>query len=174
MKFLTLVLISLLTYNTIEFEKRSFMDDKIEMLVPKTFKTLSKDEIKEKYKLGDKPAFVLTNDSATINFELYYNPEKLHSSEEEAFILTKSAYKAAFEEAFPGAVWKAEGTKVINKNNFWYAKLIHTTDGKKYYQYSFFTYIRKRAYQGTFVCPDYLLPEWEEAAEQMVNSFMVK
>jgi hypothetical protein len=175
MKILTLALISLLAFPVIELEKRSFVNDKVELLVPKNFKALSKAEIKERYQFGDKPAFHLTNDSGTVFLSLHYYIEKIADdafyNEEVSFTQAKSAFKAGLEEGFPGAIWKDEGIKTIDERKVWYAKIIYPGAG---YQYSFLAYVNKRLFKCTFACADYLLPEWEETAELIVNSFRIK
>jgi len=173
MKFLSLILISMLTFPVIDMERRTFLDGKLELLVPKALKEMTKEDIKKEY-TGDKPAFVLINDSATIKLSVIYNPGRLNMSEAEAFIMTKAAYKAGLEEGLPGSIWKDEGVKEIDGKKVWYAKIVHSADGKSLNHYIFLSYVRKRLYVCDFLCHENALPEWEETAEQIMNSFKVK
>lgn len=178
MKVLTLAFISLLTFPIVELEMRDLPDAKIELLVPKTFKVMTKELLGKKYpyvyiNTEKQEAFVLTDDSATVYLAFNYDPRTEQISSE-SIILTKNAFKIGFQEAYPNANLIEDGIKYINRKRVGYIKFITQQGDKKTYNYFFLTDVRRKLLLCSFSCPEKLMPEWEETAEQIVNSLRAK
>jgi hypothetical protein len=170
MKLFILAVFALLTFIPIELEKRKFLNDKVEILIPKDFKHMSAEVLDIKYKGKNRPTLVLTNEDATVNIALNILP---NPANEDAIESYKNAVKSSFEKAFPVAEWKSDGVKVINGRKVGYLKLITNAADQTVFNSLFITHCEGKLLIGTFNCTEELLPEWQEASEKIVQSLKV-
>jgi hypothetical protein len=156
----------------IELEKRSLLNNRIEMLIPKHFKQMSAEMLDLKYpKSSSRPTFVLTNETGGVNVGLNHMSNPANPTLIESY---KNMVKAQFEKAFPTAIWKGDGVRTINGKQVGYVKFIADAIDQKVYNYIFLTDLDDKLLCGTFNCVERLLPEWEKASEEIVNSLRVK
>lgn len=172
MKFQFVFIASLLLLGNIELETRSLLNDKIEILVPKEFKEMSKELLDVKYpRTQNRPSYVLTDEGATVNVAFTHLPNAADKTVIEAY---KNSIKSSYEKAFPTAVWKGDGVATINDKQVGYLKLITQAADQKVYNYLFMTDVDGKLLIGTFNCTEKLMPEWEEVGEKIVKSLKVK
>ena len=156
----------------IELEKRSLLSNKIEMLVPKDFKEMSKEMIAFKYQGNNKPTFVLTNKEATVNIAMNI----LEGSPADSSVIEnyETAVKNSFKNSFPDARWIDDGITTVNGKKTGYLKLITKALDQPIYNCLFITDIDGKLFICTFNCIEKVLPEWKYAADKMAGSFVVK
>ena len=74
MKILLLLLFSFTSFFPIELENRKFLNEKVEILVPKEFSQMAQKMLDLKYKGQNKPNLVLTDKNGTVNIALNLLP----------------------------------------------------------------------------------------------------
>ena len=155
----------------IELEKRSILNNKIEILIPKEFKEMSREMLDLKYKGKNKPTLVFTDEDGTVNIAFSHFSEKADEKMMEGY---KNAFKASFKNSFPNADWKGEGVRLINGRKIGYLRLVTDAIDQKVYNSLFFTHFQGRLLVATFNCTEKLYPKWEKISEEIIESFVVK
>ena len=171
MKILFFILLFSSNLLQVDLEKRKLMNDKIEILVPKDFKEMSREMLDFKYRGNNKPTFVLTDDAAAVNLGFNLMP---NLASEDLIETYKNYIKASFENAFPNATWKSDGVRTINGRKVGYLKLLTEGIDQRIYNYIFLTHCEGKLLFGTFNCTEKRLPAWELTAEKIVESLKVE
>ncbi|MFT3945389.1 MAG: hypothetical protein QM763_00330 [Agriterribacter sp.] len=167
-----LIALSLLTCaNFIELEKRSLLDNKVEILMPKDFTAMSQENVLKKYPGANRPKLVLTDESTTVNlaFSVLENPAD--SSTIEAY---RDAIKKSYKARFPTATWVSDGVTRINGKNVGYIKVIIEATDQKIFNYLFMTDSGGKLLLGTFNCLEKDMKSWLPVSEEIINSLKVK
>jgi hypothetical protein len=168
LSFLFLPLVTLLE---IELEKRSLLDNKIEIRVPKEFVEMPKEMVAIKYPGQNKPKLILTNEATTTNLAF-----SLTSSEANPGLIKtyKDLFVQTYKTSFPSATWLSEGITEINGKQVGYLKLITEAADQKIFNYVFFTDLEGKLLIGTFNCVEKDMKVWQPVGEEMVESLRVK
>ena len=158
-------------FSTSELEKRSLLDNKIEILVPKGFAEMSQDLINLKYPGKNRPRLILTDQPGTTNiaFTLTESPADSSLIDEYLEMVVKS-----YKKSFPDAEWKRVGVELINGRKVGCLRLISQAIDQKLYNYIFLTDVDSKLLVGTFNCTLTTLPQWEATADTIVHSLKVK
>ena len=170
--FLLFLIVPVCINAQIKLEKRSLLDNKIELLVPTDFKPMSADMLNEKYpNRTNQPDVVLTDENAEINIVISLVNQPLQSAQIPAF---KDFQITSLKRMHPDAKWLDNGVKVINGKKVGYFKLISNAVDQTVFNYYFFTNVDGKALVITFNCIEKLLPQWKDTAETIVSSLTVK
>ena len=173
MKAVFLIFIALFSFSIgdIDLEKRSILEDKVEILVPKEFRLMTAEEIKIKYPPTRPPKLVFTDTSLTTN--LAFNLTDSRASRE-VIEQYKDALKQALSNAYSDAEWIDEGIKEINGKKAGYFKMISTAIDTKIYNHMFFTDVDGKLLICSFNCTIKNMERWKPVAEEIMNSLVVK
>jgi len=156
----------------VKFEKKSFLGNKIELMVPSHFKPMTEQMMNIKYpNQAQRPALVLTDDAGEVNLVMSQIPQPLKPEQVGAF---KDYQITALKRMHPGAKWGESGVKAINGKQVGYFKFTADAVDQPIFNYYFFTDMDGKILLLSFNCIEKLLPKWKDAAETMVSSLKVK
>jgi len=155
----------------VDLEKRTLLDNKIEILVPKGWKPMSEDLIKIKYPGAKPPKYVLSDVSGGIS--LAFNPTESRATQEQIETY-KGFLKTSLESAFEDEEWIDEGIKEINGRKVGFFKLITNTASGKIYNQMFFTDLDGKLLIISFNVVENKMKDWKSAADDIMNSLTLK
>jgi hypothetical protein len=160
-----------LTLLTIDLEKRTFFDGKVEILMPIEFEKMSEDMMSVKYPNGRRPTLVYTDKTGGVNVAFNHTASKATPDQIDAY---KESFVSMFKNLYPSADWKGTGLKEINGKKVGYMELITPAIDTKIYNLMFFTDLDGRLLLCTFNCVERKQTDWIEPAQQIMNSLNVK
>lgn len=155
----------------VELEKRTLLDNKIEILVPKGWKPMSEENIKIKYPGAKPPKYVLSDVSGGISLAFNHTDSRATQAQIESY---KAMLKPALSNAYPSAEWIEEGIREINKKKVGYFKLITETQSGKIYNQMFYTDLDEKLLICSFNVVESKMKNWKEAADSIMNSLTIK
>jgi hypothetical protein len=171
MKTIFIIISALAAFVFIDLEKRILIDDRIEILVPRDFKEMSKELISIKYPGNNRPKLILRDAAGTTNIAFNLLENRAESTMIETY---QDLFTAAYKNKFSSATWISEDVTRINGRKVGFIKLI--TDGldQEIFNYLFFTDSNGKLLPGTFNCLEKDMETWQPLSEQIVNSLKVK
>ncbi|MFM9907721.1 MAG: hypothetical protein ACKVOW_00160 [Chitinophagaceae bacterium] len=155
----------------IELEKKSILDNKVELLMPKGWKPMSQDLIKIKYPGVRPPKLVYSDVSGSISIAFNHTDSKASPSMLEKY---KEVLKTSLETAYPDAVWEEDGIKEINGKKAGVFRVITEARDDKIYNYMVFTDMDGKLLICSFNCLEKKLKAWKPLAEEIMNSISIK
>jgi hypothetical protein len=171
MKLSPLLLLTVLLLSDVVLEKRTLLNGKIEMLIPKEFKVMESDVLKIKYTGNMKPELVLTNENATTTIALTFIAARADSSLIQPY--TENIMQT-YKKGYPTATWHKNGVRSINGKKVGYIILSHDAQDKtKVFDYLFLTDVDGKLLVGSFNCEEKERTKWESVGEQIVTSLKV-
>ena len=169
---LVLFIIPFCSAAQIKLEKRSFLDNRVELLVPAGLKPMSADLVNYKYpNRTQQPNVVLTDQNNEVNIVISLINEPLQESQILAF---KEFQIDILKKVHPNAVWLDNGVKPVNGKSVGYFKLVSSAIDQTVFNYYFFTNMDGKVLLLTFNCPEKQMPKWNAAAEAIVASLKVR
>jgi len=170
--FLLLLLLPVCSIAQIKLEKRSLLNDKIELLVPDNFKPMTSYAITQKYpNSGQPPNLALTDEKSDVDLIIVLTPQFIQPSQMGQF---KDFMIRTLKRGHPDAKWLDNGVRTVNGKNVGYFKLVTNAADQKKFVYYFFTDMDGKVLMFTFNCTESLLPKWKNTAEAIVASLKVK
>jgi len=171
--FIGILIIPLLsmTVGKIELEIKSLLNDKVELKIPTKFEIMSEELMKVKYPSERRPTLVYSNESGGINVALNLTENKASQKMIEPYV---ENFVNTFKNMYPSAEWKGSGTKKINGRKVGYLKLITPAIDTKIYNVMFFTDLNNKLLLCTFNCTEKSIDEWENTADEILNSLKIK
>jgi hypothetical protein len=165
-------LLPIISKAQIKLEKRSLLNDKIELMVPDYFKPMTADVIAQKYpNPGQQPSLVLTDENAEVNIVVSATQQPIQSSQMAQY---KDFMIGSLKKSHPDAQWLDNGVKTVNGKNVGYFKMISNAVDQKVFVYYFFTNMDGKVLLVTFNCPESMLPNWKDTADTIMASLKVK
>lgn len=167
--FLTFFLISAST--GIDLEKRSLLNNRIELKIPKSFSIMGEEMMRIKYPSERRPGLVYTNSSGGINvaLNLTQNP-----ADQSMIVPYKDNLMQTFKSLYPSAEWKSSGVKEVNGRKVGYLELVTPAIDTEIYNLLFFTDLDGKLLLCTFNCTKNSMAEWTPAAKEILGSLKVK
>lgn len=168
-----LILVPLLSFaaNKIKLKLRSLLEDRIELKVPNDFEIMSEEMTNAKYPSENRPTLIYSNESGSINVALNYTETVAGQSFMELYV---ESLVSTFESLYPSAEWKDSGVEEINGRKVGYLKLITPAEDSNIYNVIFFTDLDGKLLLASFNCTENFIPEWEETADEIMNSLKIK
>ena len=169
--FTLFLLLSTAFTSTIELEKKSLLNDQVELKVPKDFGIMSEELMKLKYPSGRRPTLVYSNASGSINLALNHTQSEATQQLLPEF---KDYFVQVFTNLYPSAERKGSGLKTINGKEVGYVEFISPAIDTEIYNLIFFTDLDGRLLLCTFNCTINNLEEWEPIGKEIFNSLKIK
>jgi hypothetical protein len=154
-----------------DLEKRSLLDNKIELLVPKGWKPMSEDLVKIKYPGARPPKYVLSDITGGISLAFNHTDSRATQEQIETY---KGVLKSSLTDAFPEAEWIEDGVKEINGKKVGFCKVITNAQSGKIYNQMFFTDVDGKLLICSFNVVDTKMKDWRAAADEIMNSLTIK
>ena len=168
-KTVLILLIPVLTFAQNDLEKASFLDNKLEILVPKSFHKMTEEEYKVKYPNPKRKASVIMTDkNLEVNLVIdFLQQYPLTNEQVEEF---KNTQLAAVQKSHPEGKLLDNGIKNINGKKVGFFKILTQASDQKIFNYFVFTDLDEKVLFLTFNCGEKLMSTWEKTIDQMVNS----
>jgi|LakMenE18May11ns_1017448.scaffolds.fasta_scaffold9863010_1 hypothetical protein len=154
-----------------DFQKISFLEDKVEINVPTELTEMSDEMFEFKYNMKMRPSLVLSDNRAEIN--LISNVTYIPSNENkiEAF---KDNQIAELSKKRKDIKIIESGVKKVDGKNVAYCKFQTEAIDQKVFNYYFFVLFEKNILMFTFNCIEKVRPEWEKIADEIIMSIKIK
>ncbi len=148
----------------VESKYVSLEDYKYRVLVPTSFKTLSKEEIAKDYGTTDAPELVFANADNTVNVAFSKPNNALKNDEVEEYLKAMKTILSTSMDVISADMTEKDGHKIG------ILKLVSKLEDEKIYnQMAFFSYDDKLAIV-TFNCRDNIRGEWEKVGSAIIDS----
>ena len=166
----TLVLTSAFTAKA-QLEKKSLLNDKVELAIPSDFDIMSEDLMKLKYPAERRPTLVYSNESGGINVALNLTQNQANQSVIPAI---QENFEQTFKNLYPSAEWKSKGVKEINGRQVGFLELITPAIDTEIYNLMFYTDLDSMLLLCTFNCTRNEMEEWTTIAHEIMNSLRLE
>ena len=154
----------------IEFEERSFMNDKVLMMVPREFTEMDEQSKKIKYPSEQRPEEILTDSAGGVNIYLG-NLDEVASDDDVEMI--RDVLLKIMQRVNPGIRLLETGKEVVSGEDFAYAEYANPAIDGKVYNLMFFFKINGRAVMGGFNCLSKSMKYWKKHALEIMQSIKV-
>jgi hypothetical protein len=152
---------------TIKLEPLSLLSDKVSLLIPDSFRVMTKEEADQKYAVERRPTIIYTDESGTVNIALSYTKDK--ASEKEIKIQLET-FKQTFKSVFPTAEWYDTGVTDINGKNAGYMELLTPGVDTETYNLMWFTELDGVLLISAFNCTKDQMEDWKPVAKTIMKS----
>ncbi len=148
---------------------KTFLNNRVQLLVPKNFSELSQSKIEERYPdPGTRPTVILADKEKSGSIKIIRMPQVVSDNEVGQY----KTFHVGNMKKEPNQKWLGDGLKIINGKTVGFIKVIHTD--KNTFAYYFFTSLDNKILLLIYNCPDILWPSFEEIIEKIVNSLKVE
>ncbi|MDG1332233.1 MAG: hypothetical protein P8P74_07875 [Crocinitomicaceae bacterium] len=155
----------------IDLDKKSLLNNRIELKVPAEFNIMSEEMMKIKYPSENRPKLVYSSETGGINVALTLSTSE---ADQESIPTYLADFKRAFKNAYPSADWKGSGVKTINDRKVGYIELVTPALDTEIYNLMFFTDLDGQLLICSFNCVKKNIAEWKPTAKEIMNSLKVK
>ena len=159
------------TFQAIELEKKQILNDKVEILLPKSFGIMPEEMLKIKYPSANRPTLVYSDEDGTVNIAFNHITSRASQKEIEKY---KDVFVSTFKSSYPTAVWGEKGVKEINGRKVGFLEVTTPAIDTKIYNLLFFTDLDGKLLICTFNCTSKKKSAWVESAKKIFNSLTVK
>lgn len=152
-----------------EMEKKSLLNDRIELKIPSEFVLISgSDEIKGNSRPDER--IIFTHPSSRINVVLNYTRNRLSHDGIAEYL---KQYMILLKDRYPTASWMDYGIQEINDRQIAYLEILAPGVEQSVYNLLFFTNLKERMLICTFTCTEDMLQEWRATGYEIMGSFRV-
>jgi hypothetical protein len=170
-KIIALLLFPIFAFTQTKPAKVSFLDDKVEILVPSELTKMSDQVWTLKYRDMPRPVLALSDENGEVNLlgDLTKQP-----ATEAQLASYKDFRKANLKKSHPEARLLGDSIKTVNGKKVGYIKFISAASDQNIFNYYFFTIENGQILFFTFNCIEKMQSSWEKAADEIVASLKVK
>ncbi|MDB5052140.1 MAG: hypothetical protein JWM44_190 [Bacilli bacterium] len=151
----------------IQLENVSLFSKKVEILIPKGFKVMSKEDAKLKYPSDNRPNLIYTDATGSINVAFSNTSNKVSNDK---ITETKSQMKAAFENVYPEATWYKDDVIKIHDKQVGYFELLTPGMDTEIYNLIFFAELNGKLFMTTVNCKKDQMDKWRPIASEIMKS----
>lgn len=176
MKKIHLVALLILTLTSwqsgeIKLEKKTLLNGKVEILLPKEFNVMPENMLKLKYPSTQRPTLVYSDEDGKINVAFNHTISKATQQQIDSY---KDYFISTFKKSYPSAEWIGSGVKKINERNVGYLEVITPAIDTQIYNLLFFTDLDERLLLTTFNCTIDEKEKWFDTAHKIMSSLSLK
>ena len=155
----------------IELETKVILNEALEIKIPKGFDIMAEELMELKYPSQRRPTLVYSNKSGGINVGFNLTLQKADQNIIEQYL---GVFESSFKNAYPSAEWISAGIKIINGRKIGCLEMITPAMDTKIYNLIFFSDLNEKLLLCTFNCTEKDKNQWEKAAHEIMNSFLLK
>ncbi len=171
MKFFKIIfLLPIVLFSQTKMDKISFLNDKIEIVVPSDLGKMSDDMWKKKNKTIPKPLLVLVDANGEVNLTASIVPRIVKDIQVMDF---KQFQLKNFKENRPDVTVLSEGFKIADNRKVGYIKFKSKAVDQNVFNYYFFVLDTDKMIFFSFNCVERLQSTWEDIADKIVNSIKI-
>lgn len=154
-----------------DLEKRTVLDGKVELLLPKDWKPMKEELIKKKYPGARPPKLVYSDVSGAVSIAFNQTDSKANAATLDKY---KEVLKEGLKSAYPDATWEEESIRELNGKKVGIFKVTTDTPDDRIYNYMLFTDLNGTLLICSFNCTQGRLKTWKPIAEQIMGSLTFK
>ena len=154
----------------IYFEERTFIEDKIAMMVPTEFAEMPPEVAKVKYPSEQRPGTILTDSSGAVNMMFSYMADRMNNEESE---MVRDHIFGSMRRINPGFKSLSTGTEIVSDKHVAYVEFSNPVLDGKLYNLMFFLEVDGRILMGSFNCLTKAAKYWKKAAFEMMQSIQI-
>ena len=171
MKFFTILfLLPIVLFSQTKMDKISFLNNKIEIVVPSDLMKMSDDMWKKKNNTTPKPLLVLVDASGEVNLQASIVPRIIKETQVMDF---KQFQLNNFKENRPDVKVLSEGFKIVDNRKVGYIKFKSKVVDQNIFNYYFFVLDTDKMIFFSFNCVERVQSTWEDTADNIVNSLKI-
>lgn len=155
----------------IELEKKSLLNNQIELKIPKGFTLMSEKILKVKYPMERRPTLVYTDQTGGINVALNLTENQVNQALMSSYT---DNFVQSFKQVYASAKWKGSGVKTINGRQVGYLELVTPALDTNIYNLMVFTDLHGKLLICSFNCTEKSIKDWESIAKEIMQSLIVK
>jgi hypothetical protein len=166
------LLLPALTFAQNDLEKTTLLDNKLEILVPKSFHKMTEEEYKLKYPNPKRKAsLIMTDKNLEVNLVIDYLQQYPLTNEQVGEF--KNMQLTAIQKSHPESKLLDNGLKNIDGKKVGFFKVMTQAIDQKMFNYFVFTDLEGKVLLLTFNCAEKLMSTWESTIDKMVASLKV-
>lgn len=154
-----------------EYEKKSIISDKVEILVPKSFTIMPEEMAKMKYPSEKRPTLIYSDKEGSVNLAFNYTTSQITDKDIPSF---EPQIKKQFENLYPSATWYKDTVLTINNKKVGVLELLTPATDTKIYNLMFFIELEGKLLMSTFNCTENQMEEWKPVANEIMQSLKIK
>ena len=153
-----------------EFEERSLLGDKITMMIPKKFTEMNLATAKKKYASDQRPNYILSDKSGTINLlfehiEAKVTNEEIESMRDQVFGLMKKTNLGIRKHSV--------GAETVSDKTIAYVEFTNPAMDGKVYNLLFFVELDEQVLMVSFNCRTKSMNFWQKSFFEMMKSLTI-
>ncbi|WP_202710987.1 hypothetical protein [Sporosalibacterium faouarense] len=152
-------------------QHKKILNDRIEILIPKSFNLMSEEMAKFKYPYERRPKLVYTNDTGSVNIAFNYTQSKVTNNQIKEY---KDFFKETLSKLHPSAKWYRDYLIQVDNRDIGVLELLTPALDTKVYNLMFFTDLDGKLLMMTFNCTEKEMKDWKPVAECIMNSLKLK
>ncbi len=150
---------------------KTVLEKQVTLKIPKGFKELGIAEINQKYERGRRPNIVFANNKRNVTITLELKSTQIS---QESLPRYQANYGFMFSKYLIDKTKKSNDLIPINNHKVGFFKLKMPTRTGLSYTLMFYTNIGNQMLTGTFSCPINEQQKWENSADKILRSLVVK
>lgn len=156
---------------TIELEKRSLFEGRVEISVPKKFTEMSDEMAEIKYPNSRRPTYVLTNENGSVNVAFNYTSNLVSDDQMGDYV---QSLKLAFVNLYPSATWYSDGVEKVHGKNIGKLELLTPALDCKIYNLIICAELDGKLLLTTVNCTESQMKDWKPIANAIMRSVYIK
>ncbi len=153
---------------TIEFEEKSLLEDKVKIKLPKNLEEMSHEVAVLKYPSERRPSLILTDENDSVNIALNHTKNAVNESEIDGF---KDYMIEILKKMQPSIRWLENGVKNVNGINLGFYEMIAPGFDGNSYNFVFFTELEQRVLLCSLNCSEEEMEKWRLIAREIMKTF---
>ncbi|MDB5222666.1 MAG: hypothetical protein JWN83_1333 [Chitinophagaceae bacterium] len=171
MKFIFFLLFPSFCFSQANQNKITFLDDKVEIVVPTDLAKMTREVLALKYPGRKEPTLALSDENGEINLIGEYTQQQVTNSQIKAYT---NFTMVSLKKNHPDLKVINTGIKTVNGKQIGFFKFISKAIDQNIFNYYFITIVDGKALVFTFNCIDRLRSTWEKNADGIVASLKVR
>lgn len=171
MKFLALLFFPIFSFGQFKLDTVSILNGKVKILAPKELSSMTNEMWTAKYQKRARPLMVLSDEDGEINLIADMTQQPATENQIASFKDYQIQYLKAKRPDFN---LLSEGVKTVNSRKVGYFKFVIQAVDQKVFNYYFFTIEDGKILFFTFNCIEKLQKKWENTADNIVASLLIK
>ncbi len=171
MKILFFLLVPILSFSQSKPDTVSILNNKVQILAPKSLSPMSDEMWNIKYRNANKPTLVLSDEDGSVNLIADLTAQSASESQLASF---KDFQLQQLKAKRPDLKLLSEGVKTVNGKKIAYFKFLTQAVDQKVFNYYFFGIVDGKVLLFTFNCIEKLQKKWETTADNIVASILIK
>jgi hypothetical protein len=154
----------------VEFEERTFIEDKIAMMVPKEFKEKSLEMARIKYPSEQRPKTILTDSIGATNISLTHMDTPTADTDMDKI---RDGLLVLMRRVNPSIKVQSTGQEIIDDKDVAYAEFTNAAIDGKLYNLMFFFDLEGQPLMGNFNCLTKSMKYWKNPDFEMMRSIKI-